>query len=285
MPVDQSLLVPLSDAAIAGALGTQVAERVEVHRWPLSCVQRLLLEDGTSLAYKAQLQPSVETRFYAVARSPLLLPARVLAEGPCSHLVLPWVSRPSLAEQELPAAELAATVAVLGREIAAIQGDLPTYLDLGSASGIQAIAEQVLAMASVLVGDGRLPSLTTHDLAFVSDWVGRPSVVHALTTDRVYTNGDLTANQVFVPEAGTQHYTVVDWQRPVWATAGVDVVSALMDAGHDPADHVDWPPIGAYWLQLLHWAVTAQHDFFPEQGWPVFDHWATQAVAGLRAIA
>jgi hypothetical protein len=119
----------------------------------------------------------------------------------------------------------------------------------------------------------------------VSGWVRRQSVVHALTTDRVFTNGDLSADQVFPPGPGTQHSTVIDWQRPVWATAGLDVVSVLIDAGHDPANHVDWPPIGAYWLQFLHWAVTAQHDFFPEQGWPIFDEWSTRAVAGLRAIA
>lgn len=285
MPVDQSLLVPLSDAELADALGLGVAERLEVHRWPLSCVQRLLLDDGASLAYKAQLQPSLETRFYAAATSPLLLPAQVLSEGPCSHLVLPWVTRPSLAESSLTATELAETVTQLGKEIATIQGDLPTYLDLASGPGIHAVVERVTAMASVLVGAGRLPSLTEDDLGFVSGWVHQPPVLQALTTDRSFTNGDLSANQVFPPGSGRQYFTVIDWQRPVWATSGMDVVSVLIDAGYDPAHHLDWPPIGAYWLQLLHWAVTAQHDFFPEQAWPIFDEWSTKAVAGLRAIA
>jgi hypothetical protein len=285
MPVDQALLVPLTDTELAAALGVGVAERVEVHRWPLSCVQRLRLDDGTSVAYKAQLQPSFETRFYQAAKSPLLLPARVLSEGACSHLVLPWLTRPSLAGCRLSAAELAETVTLLSKEIAAIEGELPIYLDLASESGIHALVERVHAMASVLVADGRLPSLTPDDLAFVSDWAHRPSIVHALTTDRTFTNGDLSADQVFAPDSGTPHFTVIDWQRPLWATAGMDVVGALVDAGHDPADHLDWPPVAAHWLQLLHWAVTAQHDFFPEQGWPVFDEWCTKAVAGLRALA
>ena len=285
MPVDQSLLVALSDEELANALGAGVAERQEVHRWPLSLVQRLVLDDGTVLAYKAQLQPSVECQFYRSARSPLLLPARVLTEGPCSHLVLPWIERASLAEQGAPAAELAGIVGVVAHDIASIQGDLPTYLDLASDSGIHDVVERVLSMASVLVSDGRLPSLSTDDLAFVADWVNRQPVLHALTTDRAFTNGDLSANQIFPPDSRTQHFTVIDWQRPVWATAGMDVVSVLLDAGHDPADHVDWPPIGAYRLQELHWAVTAQHDFFPEQAWPIFDHWSTRAVAGIRKIA
>lgn len=285
MRVDESLLVPLTDDELAGALGVEVAERLDVHRWPLSCVQRLLLADGTSLAYKAQLQPSVETQFYAVARSPLLVPARVLSEGPCSHLVIAWVSRPSLAQGGLSAAELAETVTSLTSEIAVIEGDLPTYLDLASEPGIRAVVDRVLAMASVLVADGRLPSLTRDDLAFVSDWAHRPEVVHALTTDRSFTNGDLSADQIFPPQSEREHCLVIDWQRPVWATAGMDVVSVLLDAGHNPADHLDWPPIAAYQLQELHWAVTAQHDFFPDKAWPIFDLWSTQAVAGLRAIA
>jgi hypothetical protein len=152
-------------------------------------------------------------------------------------------------------------------------------------SGIPAHVDRAVALASVLVEDGRLPSLTPDDLAFVSDWVHRPSVLHALTTDRAFTNGDLSADQIFPPESEQDPWTVIDWQRPVWATVGMDVVSVLLDAGHDPAEHLDWPPIGAYWLQHLHWAVIAQHDFFPEQGWPIFDVWSTQAVAGLRAFA
>jgi hypothetical protein len=285
MSVDQSQLVPLSDGQLADALGTGVVERTEVHRWPLSSVQRLRLEDGTVLAYKAQLQPSVETAFYAAARSPLLLPAWVLAQGPCSHLILPWVSRPSLAQQDLSAAALVETVGSLARQIAAIEGDLPTYLDLASPAGIHAIVDSVVAMASVLVGDGRLPSLTADDLAFVSAWIDRPDVMDALIANRTFANGDLSADQIFLPGAGSWQHTVIDWQRPVWATAGLDVVCVLVDGGHDPAGYVDWPAIGAYWLQRLHWAVLAQYDFFPEQGWPIFDEWSAQAVAGLRAIA
>jgi len=32
--------------------GIGFVERATIHQWPLSCVQRLLLEDGTKLIYR-----------------------------------------------------------------------------------------------------------------------------------------------------------------------------------------------------------------------------------------
>ena len=70
---DDEELVPL--------VQSDVLERVTLHEWPLSCVQRLTLADGRKLIYKAQFGPTVESQFYARARSGILPWAKTLHEA------------------------------------------------------------------------------------------------------------------------------------------------------------------------------------------------------------
>ena len=67
-----------SDDELSGLLTSQVVERTTLHEWPLSCVQRLRLDDGRRVIYKAQFSEGVEAAFYAAARSPLLVGCRPL---------------------------------------------------------------------------------------------------------------------------------------------------------------------------------------------------------------
>ena len=56
-----------TDADLARLLGKPILERETIHEWPLSCVQRVTLEDGERWAYKTQLPPTVEPAFYEAA--------------------------------------------------------------------------------------------------------------------------------------------------------------------------------------------------------------------------
>lgn len=279
--VDLDLLAPLPDAHLERLLGAAVISREPVHRWPLSCVERLSLADGRRLAYKAQLQPSHELAFYAAARSPLLPHVQVLADGPCSHLVLPWLSDPTPdpADPEV----LARTIDDVSRRIAGIGGaSLPHYLDLGSPTGVHAAIDDTLEHAVQLADRAFLPRLDRAMVAHVRSALSRDDLVHALTRNAVFTNGDLKAAQVFLAADGG--VTVIDWQRPLRAAFGLDVVGALLEAGHDPMPYTDRPANVAFWLQRLHWAITAQHDLFPAEPWPVFDAWSSEALDHLVSL-
>ena len=80
-PVFADILLHADDE-LAAALDSDIVERETIHVWPLSCVQRLLLGDGTRLIYKSQLPPTVEPEFYARAASPLLPGHRTLRIRP-----------------------------------------------------------------------------------------------------------------------------------------------------------------------------------------------------------
>lgn len=69
-----------SDGELADLIGETLVERVTLHQWPLSCVQRIAGTSGKTRIYKAERGPTVEHRFYAQARSPLLPGARTVYE-------------------------------------------------------------------------------------------------------------------------------------------------------------------------------------------------------------
>jgi hypothetical protein len=88
-------LVLHSDSELAQALGANIIERETMHQWPLSCVQRLLLDNGRKLAYKSQLPPNVETEFYAKLSSTLLPGHRWLMKiGNCDMMTVDWADYP-----------------------------------------------------------------------------------------------------------------------------------------------------------------------------------------------
>src|SRR5437867_12312984 len=110
-----------TDDELAETLGAEIVERETIHQWPLSCVQRLLLDDGAKLIYKSQLPPTVEPEFYASASSPLLLGHRVLEKlGDCDTMAIDWIDAPLLRDVARSDAELVAH----GRQVVVQIGEM-----------------------------------------------------------------------------------------------------------------------------------------------------------------
>jgi hypothetical protein len=59
-------------------LGDPVAERLHLHSWPFSAVERLTTTSGRRWIYKTQRTPTFEPDFYERVRSPLLPGYRLL---------------------------------------------------------------------------------------------------------------------------------------------------------------------------------------------------------------
>jgi hypothetical protein len=274
-----------SDDELAAALGVGVAERQTIHEWPLSCVQRLLLEDGTKLVYKSQLPPTVEPEFYQCASSPLLPGHRVLERfGECATMTFDWIDAPLLRDEARSESELVEHGRRVVAAIGAIQGELPVYKDIGSVDAWSAAAEVALEKLSKLVLGGRFGSTEIEAVARVRRRAASPGVLNAITECPRVVHGDLTAEQVFVTGDG---YRVIDWQRPVLGPPEVDLVALLVGAVTDrrpaiePRRHVDAAVVGIFWFLHLCWAVEAQFDLFPDFRGKLFDQWAAEAIAQI----
>jgi hypothetical protein len=268
-----------SDEELGKLLGVAVKGRKTVHEWPRSCVQGVRLVDGTPLAYKSQLPPTVEPEFYAAADSPLLPAHRNLgALGDCTTMTLEWVSAPKLRKLTKDPDELAGHARRVVAEIAKIGGDLPVHLDISTPDRWDAVTGTALRWLRTLVADHRFGGTDAAVVDRAAAWAQLPRVRAAVTAEPVVAHGDLTVDQVFLGDDG---YRVIDWQRPVRGPGGIDVASLLSGRKIDPAGYVDATAIQLFWFLRLYWAVEAQHELFPEQSFPLFEQWAAQAVEHL----
>lgn len=260
---------------LAEMLGADIVERETIHEWPLSCVQRLRLGDGTQLIYKSQLPPTVEPEFYERASSSLLPNHRALGGvGNCTMIILDWIDAPSLVNVIRGETELVDHGRRLIGQIGEIEGELPIRLDIGSPRAWRAMTETTLAELEYLVLDGPFSSIGMEKVRQLRDWARRSSVVDSVTECPRTVHGDLKAEQVFVADDG---YRIVDWQRPLVGPPDVDLVSLLVMQKIDPRRYVQGDIIGVFWFLLLQWAVEAQVHIFPGFQGSLFNQWCTEA--------
>ncbi len=272
-----------TDAELNSLLDSAIVERETLHEWPLSCVQRLLLADGTTLVYKSQLPPTVEPQFYEAAVSRLLPGYRRLGKlGDCDILLLDWIEAPLLRTVSQDEADLAAHGRRLVEQIGDISGNVPVYLDIGSTEAWLAVVEITLAKLYQLISDRRFGLVEKSVLEQVQAWSISAEIVKTIGKEPRLAHGDLKADQVFVTAHG---YRVIDWQRPVKATPEIDLVSLLVFEGVDPGRYVSAAVIGIRWFLQLHWSAVAQHDLFPSYAGQIFDRWAAEAIEHIGSIS
>jgi hypothetical protein len=264
-----------TDAALEAILNAGIAHRETIHEWPLSCVQKLCLDNNVKYAYKSQLPPTVEPEFYEKAVSALLPGHSILGRlGECVTMLLQWIDAPSLrgfANNE----ELMVHSKKVIEQIGGIRGSVPVYLDIGTDTAWLAAVSDTLEKLGTLLGDGRMKLEDSGVIKYFRNWAESAGVLSALSQNSRVIHGDFRAEQIFVTEDG---YRVIDWQRPVLAPAEVDLVSLLVDRHISPYGIIDNPVIGIFWFLRLHWVVVAQHDLFPQKHWPVYSQLASEAL-------
>jgi len=269
------------DASLARRLGADVVNRSTIHEWPLSWVQRLSLTDGRVLAYKSQLPPTVEAAFYREATSALLTSFRELdVLGSCSTMFIDWIDAPSLESLGLGEIEFVEHAERIVSQIGSISGSLPVYYDIGSPLAWRRNVGQTLGKLGELVDNGSFPSVAPVQVDALRTWSESEPVIAAVSSDTRPIHADLRADQAFVLPDG---YRVVDWQRPILAPAGVDLVMLLDQQGVDPRPYASAEVIGLRWFVILRWAVECQHDLLPYLDSATFDEWAASSIREILA--
>ena len=233
---------------LAEQLGSEVVARRTIHEWPLSCVQELRLADGARWIYKAQLPPTVEPEFYAAASSPLLVGWRDAGDG---ALLLEFIDAPTLTH---------GAEEVVGA-IGEIEGEVPVYVDIGSAERWEAYVRATL--------DGATRVFQAVDAQALRTWALADDTLAAVTAEPRLAHGDLSAAEVFVVGDG---HRVIDWQRPVLGPAGLDLVTLAPELADRVVTRV-------FWFLRLGWAVTAELDGLVPGASALFRVWAHDAAA------
>lgn len=270
-----------SDSELARALGAAITERETIHQWPLSCVQRLVLSSGERLIYKSQLPPTVEAQFFERARSALLPSHRFLGKlGGCDTMAIEWIDAPLLRDKAAADSDIVEHGKRVLLQISQIQGDLPTYLNIGTVPAWLAEASSTLDKLSALIQKRWFRSSTLAEVQRVREWAESIETRDAIAHRDGLIHGDLKADQIFVTQDG---YRLIDWQRPAIAPPEVDMVSLLVEQAIDPHPYVESIFVKIFWFLRLHWVVQGQADLFPESRNRLFDQWSSEALQKILA--
>ncbi len=256
------------DDELAEILGSPITERATIHEWPLSCVQRVRTGDGGRHIYKVQAPPTLEADFYARARSPLLVSARVLeGTGTTVAILMEELESPRLSDVRPVETEAIAIATDLVGQIAKIGGDPPIMTDIGTEDRWAAYIGAALDDIRALVGDGSFRQVDLELVNRLSRWAEAPSLLDAIRMPAGYVHADLKADNVLVTPDG---YRVLDWQRPIRGPVALDNATLLISLGIDPTKHVPIGIVQLYHLLHIAWYAQAARRWFP-QGKPWFD--------------
>ena len=255
------------DEELASVIECSIVERVTVHEWPLSCVQRLVLSDGRKLIYKTQSM-AFEPEFYAHARSRLLPQARTLYRAD-NHacMLIDLIDGPLIEDLNLSEDE----VARIGREviaqIAQIDGDLPFTYDISDVTKWTALMQTLFAKLRQQIEQGKFERTNNALVRDLERWAQSDSVLSAIRAKPGYVHRDLTGDNLFVLPDG---YRLIDWQRPMLGPTDLDMVSLLGSLGFDPLHHVTEGVLRVWLLLQIHWF---RND----------DKWIAEYALGLEA--
>ena len=268
------------DDELAAVLGSPVRERVTLHEWSLSCVQRVRTADGARRIYKVQAPPTLEPEVYARARSPLLLAARVLpSAGSTVAMVMEDVEAPRLLDMPRDKSETVAVARELVGQIAGIGGDPPGMADIRGEAAWREFFGQALHDLRSLVARGGF------DVAFeMVDQIeqvayGRP-VLEAVGEPGGFVHGDLLGDNVLVRADGG--LVVLDWQRPLHGPRDLDAAVLLDSLGVDPLAYLPLGVVQLRGLLRIIWRTACATRWLPG---PASNRRLTEAAKLLLALA
>lgn len=266
------------DAELAEIMGSPIAERITIHEWPLSCVQRIRNAAGQTAIYKVQAPPTVEPDFYQRARSPLLVDARLLpVDGAPAALLLTDIQSPNLSELPLDDVAKLAMVDDILHQIAQIEGDLPTLGDIRTQEKWLAYGQAITEDLSALVEAGTFEQVNTIMIAQVTAQVQSEPISRAISGQTGLVHLDLWAENVLMVEDG---YRIIDWQRPIWGPVALDRSTLLESVGIDPALHIELGVRQLRKLLLIGWFAQAARRWFPA-GAAFYDTQIAELIAQL----
>lgn len=251
-----------ADTELEDHFGSPLYERRTLHEWPLSCVQRLVFEDGRRLVYKAQSGPTVETEFYRRASSPVLSSVEVLyREGTYSSLSMEYLDAPRLWDLHLDPEKLQHIGEDLSRQIQRVTGDYPVYLDLSTWERWQQVMCEMIANLRGLVKAGAYTCVSTAMVEVVAHAAEHSTVQAAFTGPAGLVHGDLAGDNVFALPDGS--YRIIDWQRPILGPTGLDLAHLADSFEIDPRGWVDQGLVTAFSLLRIQWLVECTLRWFP----------------------
>jgi hypothetical protein len=254
------------DDELSALTGSRIRERITLHEWSLSSVQKVTCEDGRSLVYKSQYGPTVESEFYASATSPILPRARTVWQSDLhSCMLIEFIEAPLIGDLKLSEDQMLGMTQQIVDQIREVSGDPPVFLDIGTLDKWLLLVDRTIASVAALVKSGRF-QLTSLETLGILDRLAHSSMVASEYDQEIgLVHTDLNKRNIFVCPDG---YRVVDWQRPIRGPRAIDKIDLLRNLGVDTSKHVSrgavviWSFLTIWWYEQwqTRWVTAGTYD-------------------------
>lgn len=265
MAIDQHPYFDLwlhSNNELAVTLDSKIVQRVTLHEWPLSCVQRLQLENGEKIIYKAQFSEGVEAEFYERAISPLLPAHRNLGTYQQTRaMLIEHIDAPLMDELSLSDEEKVRIGQLILEAIAGIEGEVPVYQDFGSEEKWRGYALNTLNKLEILTKTGKFILTNLETVRSLSRWAESAEVRQLADSTATLLHADLSSDNIFVM---SDSFRVIDWQYPRYGPAEVDFACYLDGVDLDPFKYTTPSAARMFYFTRLNWLVECKSRLFPE---------------------
>ena len=251
------------DVELEEILRAKIVGRRTLHEWPLSCVEQVITDQGRKWVYKSQFGPTVESPFYANARSKLLVAGKTLykSESGFVNMLFEFIEAPRIADLNLSDHAIVAAWSNISQSITEIEGKLPYYQDIGENRLWTEMMETMLENLEKLVFEGSFQSVDKPALQRLRNWIYSEEVLAALGKDIGFVHNDLSGNNVFVMPDG---YRIIDWQRPILGPRELDFAALLESLHRDTKGLVDQSIVWIMYLLRIEWCTECAVRWFPE---------------------
>jgi hypothetical protein len=253
------LMLP-SDDSLSSHVGAAVVQREVCHEWPLSCVERVTFAGNIEKYCKTIRPPSLEIEAYMALESPLLVPFSVVAQSESSStLLLDSFHGKPLSRKLLETEGIPSVINLLREQLSSISGNGPVFIDLSTVDNVREHFAVMVERLDRLFGGVRRPGIEPNLLAIARDSCMSDAVQRAFVEDVVYSNGDLSSDNILVLDGEMR---ILDWQFPRRTSLRVESVNLLSTAEIDPRGFFPDPVVAASLLCTVRWFAECADVWF-----------------------
>lgn len=266
------------DKEIEAIAGASICERKTLREWPLSFVERVVLQDGTSRIYKSQRGAPVESAFYRKAHSKHIPSIYYNHSDGDDHWMLfenidgkhPF----ALDREELLNLELKV------RGITAALGNVRPYRYDLSEKGYVSFANSTVELLNTLHAEGKLKMTDDSAILRIKKAFTHSEVLRTVGGRCILLHGDLKCDNILIRANG--EVALIDWQNVLFGPESLDIYNLMATQAMNP---VPISGIGPEILRMgleMRWFADCLNAWLPDA---VFlDKWISNIERHIRHV-
>ena len=270
----------LTNKEIGDILDQPITERETLAQWPLSCVEKITCENGSSWIVKANHEPcDIEGRFYAKINHPnVIKPVHIQTTCPYQNIIYRYIEGFSYDVVNLNKKRDAITCFRDDFQplLSSInQPNLPVYLKIDTKEEFLTNFDILPNRLTRLVNTGTFDLITKDEIGLLSRIIVSDLTIEIAIKNTSLVHGDFTIDNILF-DMDKNSLIILDWQRPIYGSQLIDEYAFVKSRGFDPD-----PPaqlIGS--LVQIYWLVDCAVNWFPE-GSNTYDRQTRELVSAL----